>query len=364
MQSTKTTKQSPKVTKQPKKQIKKFVLISLALTLIAIAAVGLWAWMEITRPVKFDAGEVELNVKKGMSFKQALRALNQQGMNRNAALFYAVGIYSGMDRKLKSGYYALKSGMTPAEILDKFVRGDTIKVRLTVIPGGTIRGAAGIFEKAGVVDAAEFLEMAKDKALLSALKIDAPSLEGFLMPDTYIFEKGVTAKEAVESMVNNLRKRYPAGFSARLAQLGMSETEVLALASIIEREAAVDEERAVISAVYHNRLRLGMRLEADPTCIYGIKSFKEGVRHSDILNDSPYNTYRIRGLPPGPIAMPSQKSIAAALYPSNDPYLFFVSNNDGTHSFSTTFGRHRKAVSALSKKKAAERKSAKSRLKG
>jgi UPF0755 protein len=338
--------------------------LALTLALLAVAATGLWAWMEITRPVKFDAGEVELNVKKGMSFKQALRALNQKGMNRNAALFYAVGIYSGMDRKLKSGYYALKSGMTPAEILDKFVRGDTIKVKLTVIPGGTIRGVAGIFEKAGVAAATDFLEMSADKELLAALKIDAPSLEGFLMPDTYLFEKGVTPREAVQTMVGNLRKRYPAGFYARLSELGMSETEVLALASIIEREAAVDEERAVISAVYHNRLRIGMRLEADPTCIYGIKSFKEGVRHSDILNDSPYNTYRIRGLPPGPIAMPSQKSIVAALYPTGDPFLFFVSNNDGTHSFSTTFGRHRKAVGVLAKKKAAERKSEKSKLKG
>jgi len=348
--------------------MKKFIPISLTiaitLTLIAITITGLWAWMEITRPVKFDAGAIELNVKKGMSFKQALRALNEKGMNRNAALFYAVGLYSGLDRKLKSGYYALKSGMTPAEILDKFVRGDTIKVKLTVIPGGTIRGVAGIFEKAGVVAAEEFLDMAVDGKLLAALKIDAPSLEGFLMPDTYLFEKGVTPGQAVEAMVNNLRKRYPAGFYERLSQLAMSETEVLALASIIEREAAVDEERAVISAVYHNRLRLGMRLEADPTCIYGIKSYKEGVRHADILNDSPYNTYLIRGLPPGPIAMPSQKSIAAALYPTNDPYLFFVSNNDGTHRFSTTFGQHRKAVGAFSKKKAAERKAEKSKPKG
>lgn len=335
--------------------MKKVVPISIILAAVAIFWAGIWTWLEITLPVKFNGGEVELHVKKGMSFKQALRALNENGMDRNVRLFYVIGLYSGMDKKLKSGYYALKSGMTPAGILDKFVRGDTIKVKITVIPGVTLGGVAGIFEKGGVVTAGEFMALASDRELLAALKIDAPSLEGFLMPDTYLFEKGVTPREAVEAMVSNLRKRYPSGFYEKLRELGMSENELLALASIIEREAAADEERAVISAVYHNRLKLGMRLEADPTCIYGVKSYKEGVRHADISNDTPYNTYRIRGLPPGPIAMPSQKSIAAALYPTNDPYLFFVSNSDGTHRFSMTFGEHKRAVGAFAKKKAAEK---------
>jgi UPF0755 protein len=170
-----------------------------------------------------------------------------------------------------------------------------------------------------------------------------------------MFEKGVTPREGIAKMVQQLRKNYPADFKDALRRVGLTEHQLLTLASIIEKEAKADMDRPLISAVYLNRLRIGMPLQADPTCIYGVKDFKYGVTARDLHNDTPYNTYRHTGLPPGPIASPSLKSITAALNPADVPYLYFVSKRDGTHFFSETYTRHKEAIEVYYKKPAARK---------
>ena len=162
-------------------------------------------------------------------------------------------------------------------------------------------------------------------------------------------------EDAIGMMINKMREKYSDKLKDRAADIGLSEREVLTLASIIEKEAVTDEERPLISAVYHNRLKKKMRLQADPTAIYGIKSSKEKITSDDLKRKTPYNTYVIKGLPPGPIASPGMKSIMAALYPADVPYIYFVSNNDGTHQFSVTMGEHQAAVQEYRKKKEAEK---------
>jgi UPF0755 protein len=174
--------------------------------------------------------------------------------------------------------------------------------------------------------------------------VDAPSLEGYLYPDTYKFSKGIKPETIFKRMVQRLKENFDEPLRKRSEELGMSENEVLALASIIEREAIYDIERPKISAVYHNRLKKNMRLQADPTVLYGVKKRWKRIRYRDLKRETPYNTYRFKGLPPGPIASPGIKSIRAALYPSDDDYLYFVAKNNGWHYFSKSNAEHSKAV--------------------
>lgn len=306
--------------------------------------------VELFTPVSFGVREVEVKIPRGTSFKQAFIILSDASSRQDLMILYYVGAMRGDYRRLKAGYYQLKTGMYPLEILDKLIRGDTVKIKISVIPGHSLVEIAARFAATGTTDVRNFMKLSTDKKFLDTLKIDAPSIEGYLYPDTYILEKGIPPEEVISRMVNSQRKHYPSGFSEKAEELGMSENQVLTMASIIEKEARVDGERVIISAVYHNRLRLGMPLQADPTSIYGVKPYRSGVTAGDLKNDTPYNTYRISGLPPGPIASVSIKSIAAALNPSEVPYLYFVSRKDGTHQFSANFEEHREAISRYAKK--------------
>ncbi|TAL25692.1 MAG: endolytic transglycosylase MltG, partial [Nitrospirae bacterium] len=197
-----------------------------------------------------------------------------------------------------------------------------------------------------IADKETFIKFSRDEDFLQTYNINAPSLEGYLFPDTYKLPKGIEPENALGMMVNGMREKYTDKLRQRAKELGFTENQVLTLASIIEKEAIINSERPLISAVYHNRLKKRMLLQADPTAIYGIKSSKEKITMSDLKRKTPYNTYVIAGLPPGPIASPGLKSIEAALYPADAPYLYFVSNNDGTHQFSVTPEEHLSAVKA------------------
>jgi len=188
------------------------------------------------------------------------------------------------------------------------------------------------------------MKLAKAPDFLEDYGIEAGSAEGYIFPDTYKIPKGVSPEDALGSMIDKMREKFSFEVLTRMEEMGMSENEVLTLASIIEKEAVVDSERPLISAVYHNRLKKKMQLQADPTAIYGIKSSREKITREDLLRRTPYNTYQIKGLPPGPIASPGLKSIMAALYPADVPYIYFVSEDDRVHQFSTTAEEHMEAV--------------------
>nr|ADI87698.1 hypothetical protein LW2_0230 [uncultured Nitrospirae bacterium MY2-3C] len=292
-------------------------------------------------PLRFESSSVEVQIPRGATFKQAMTILSQASKRHNLMGLYLIGRLRDVDKQLKPGYYLLYDTISPLEVLQKLRDGDTIKAKLTIIPGYSLREIIPIMAEGGF---GNFGAMTRDPRLMAQLQVDAPSLEGYLLPETYIIEKGTPTQEVIAIMVRLLRRRYPPDFALKAKELGMSERQVLTLASIIEKEAQIDTERPIISAVYHNRLRAGMPLQADPTAIYGVKGSGEGVSASDLRIDTPYNTYKIVGLPPGPIASPSLASIRAALNPSSLPYLYFVARRDGSHHFSTTYREHREAI--------------------
>jgi UPF0755 protein len=213
-------------------------------------------------------------------------------------------------------------------------------------------------EQAKVCEKKIFLEKTKDLNLISSLSLDGDSLEGYLFPDTYNFPKEFGEEQVIRQMAARFKTVYgPLG--KRAEQLGLSRREVVILASMIEKEAQDDQERRLISAVFHNRLHRGMALQSDPTAIYDLKKRKsrnERITRQDLLRKSPYNTYQILGLPKGPIANPGSKSLQAVLYPADVNYLYFVSKNDRTHHFSSTLEEHNRAVARYQKKLKMEKK--------
>ncbi|QWR77255.1 endolytic transglycosylase MltG [Candidatus Magnetomonas plexicatena] len=329
--------------------MKKKLIIS---TLISGLLFFAYFFVELRMPVKFPKDEVELYIAKGTTFRGAVNKLVKEGVLRRFSLIYFAGKFKGFDRRIKVGFYRFKSGQSPLSVIDTLGLGDTVKIKVSIVPGETLMDVSRKFGDVNKTEeitdstelSADFLKHAQDADTLKSLNVKSPSLEGYLYPDTYLIEKGISSKDALNAMVSNLRKHYPPDFKEKASVLGMTENQVLTLASIIEKEAKLDSERFQISAVYHNRLRLQMQLQADPTAIYGVKSYKEGVTKSDLKNVTPYNTYRIYGLPPGPIAMPQQRSIQAALEPADVSYLYFVAKGDGSHRFSETYDEHTRNV--------------------
>lgn len=299
---------------------------------------------------------VEIEIPKGANFRQAVEILSKEGLVRDKNLFIFIGRISGLDRKMKAGFYSIHGSMSPFDIFRMLKNGRIIEYEITIVEGDSLREIGEKLSEKNIIDKDGFIKLSSDEEFLASHEIDAPTFEGYLFPDTYKIPKGMDPKDAIGMMIIRMHERYSGELRVRTSDLGLSEREVLTLASIIEKEAATDGERPLIAAVYHNRLRKGIPLQADPTSIYGIKSFREKITERDLRRKTPYNTYVIKGLPPGPIASPGIKSIIAALYPAKAPYLFFVSNNDGTHSFSVTPGEHQAAVELYRKKKNEESK--------
>jgi UPF0755 protein len=299
---------------------------------------------------------IEIEIPKGTNFRQAIEILSKNGLIRDKTLFILIGRISGLDRKIKAGYYSIHGSVSPFDIFQMLREGQIIEYEITIVEGDSLREIAEKLSEKNIIGKEDFIKLSSDEEFLASHEIDAPTIEGYLFPDTYKVPKGMDPNEAIEMMIARMREKYTGELKVRTSELGLSEREVLTLASIIEKEAISPKERPLISAVYHNRLRKGIPLQADPTVIYGIKSFGKVITAEDVRRKTPYNTYMFKGLPPGPIASPGIKSILAALYPAKVPYLFFVSNNDGTHSFSVTPEEHKAAVELYRKKKNEESK--------
>jgi UPF0755 protein len=311
-------------------------------SLLSVAVI--YVFLQMGVPAATLEKPLEIRIEKGMSFKQAASVLHGHGLIRDTGLFVALGRVTGLHRRLIPGYYLMPGTPSPWEVFKFLGEGRIIRQEITIVEGDTLNEIRDKLLLKDIMSRADFNVLSTDREFLERMRIEAPSLEGYLFPDTYSIPKGMKPEEVLVMMVERLREKYDASMAERARAINLEERDVLALASIIEKEARVDSERAVISAVYHNRLRKGMRLQADPTAIYGIKLQRQGVTRKDIKRRTKYNTYFLRGLPPGPIASPGIKSIEAALYPADVPYLYFVSNNDGTHTFSATAKEHQRAV--------------------
>ncbi len=290
-----------------------------------------------------------LEVPPGSNLTTVTRHLQENKIIRNDKKFILLATLMRASGNIQAGEYQFSNVMTPLQILNKLVSGDTLRHQVTIPEGYNMYQIADLLHQKIEVDPGKFLRAALDSRLLAELGIKAKSMEGYLFPDTYSFSKGITEKAIIYNLVNNFRKMITEEMMDKASSREMTLHEVVTLASLIEKETSDGKERPLISGVFHNRLARKMRLETDPTVIYGLKNFNGNLTRKDLQSYTPYNTYRIRGLPPGPIANPGLKSIMAALYPEPSDYLFFVSKNDGTHYFSATLKEHNKAVKRYQK---------------
>jgi len=269
---------------------------------------------------------------------------------KSSVAFVLFGKFQSADRKVHAGEYELNPAMTPVEILSKLISGQVLLHSLTIPEGLTITQIAEVASQQGLTDPGEFLRLAKNREFIASLGIKAETLEGYLYPNTYKFPRPIKGREVLVAMVEQLQQELGPDLLARMQELKMTMHEVLTLASVIEKETGSGGERPEISAVFHNRLKKHIPLQSDPTVIYGLPAFDGNLHKKDLSSPSPYNTYRVQGLPPGPIANPGIQAIRATLYPSDSRSLYFVSRNDGTHQFSATLIEHNKAVEKYQKR--------------
>jgi UPF0755 protein len=250
----------------------------------------------------------------------------------------------GDAHRLKAGDYRFNDGMPPGVILKKLVAGDVDYLKFSLPEGYSIYQAAELLEQKGYFKRSEFLAKCRDTAFLARLGLRESSVEGYLYPATYNLSRGGSVEQLIAQMVAQFEKEYAELTTGGGGTGGLSRHEVVALASLIEKEAISSEEKPLISSVFHNRLRIGMPMQSDPTAVYGVRAFAGKVTRADIDRSSPYNTYLIKGLPPGPIGNPGTDALEAALHPVATQYLYFVARQDGTHQFSRTLEEHNRAV--------------------
>jgi len=289
-------------------------------------------------------------ISEGSTFQYVADLLEREQLIKSRSAFVLLGKAHEADRKILPGEYELNAAMSPADILSKLLAGRVVLHSVTIPEGYTISQIADVLAQQHITDRAEFVRLAKDKSFMKTLGISAESLEGYLYPDTYRFARPTAGKDVIKVMVDQLGQVVTAEWQARAKDLQLTVHEVLTLASMIEKETAVGDERPQISSVFHNRLKKKIPLQSDPTVIYGLPNFDGNLHKKDLSHPSPYNTYRWAGLPPGPIASPGAQSIQATLYPVSSSYLYFVSKNDGTHQFSATLVEHNKAVEKYQKR--------------
>ncbi len=272
------------------------------------------------------------------------RALKDAGVIRSRFAFLAVAFARGRHRHLLAGEYEFAPGLTLLEIVRRLEQGRGLVNEVTIPEGYAAQQIAQLLMDRGLVDRDRFMSLLKDRQTLQQYGVEGGSLEGYLFPDTYRLVKGMSEEAIIHRMVRRFQDVFGPEEQARATELGMSIPEVVTMASLIEREARVPEERPLISAVFHNRLLRGMPLQSDPTVLYALSRVSGRLTKANLQASSPYNTYVHQGLPPGPIANPGRASILAALYPASSRYLYFVSKNDGTHAFSNTLQEHEAMV--------------------
>ena len=318
-------------------------LILLTLIGIALLCIGLWLHGFVTTAVT-PQGPLVLDIKPGSSFTQIAGQLEESGVISDARRFTWLARWHKATGQIHAGQYLFEFAATPDQVLTRLVAGDIRKFHVTIPEGFTLREIAARLAKTGIGSADEVLALCYDAGFLTELKIEAASLEGYLFPETYTYTSSTTPRQLLQAMLAQLQAQLTPELLARAAALGLNRHQLLTLASIIQKEAGNVMEMPLISAVFHNRLKQGIALQADPTVIYGIADFNGNLTRKHLATPTPYNTYTMRGLPPGPIASPGQFALLAAAAPAPSKDLYFVARGDGTHEFSATLQAHNQAV--------------------
>ena len=319
-------------------------IVLLVLALVAAIGVGLTLYKRATEPFKGYAGaEQFVEIAPGSTSRAIGDSLVSAGVIRNQAIFRAALWRTGAARELKAGTYRFDSPMTATDVIQKIAKGDVWVKRMTFPEGLSLGEMARLWEQQGFGPAKAFVDAASDARPIANVDPAAPDLEGYLFPETYSLPPGAAAARLVHLMVARFEQLFTPEMQRSAEAHGLTTRDAVTLASIVEKETAAPAERPIVAAVYLNRLKIGMGLQSDPTVIYALQKagFYNGKLTREGLEfDSPYNTYRYRGLPPGPIASPGLPSLKAAVAPADVDYLYFVSRNDGTHVFARTLEDH------------------------
>jgi len=308
------------------------------------ASVYLDLLLYVRHPAASEANPLVIKIKPGQGFRQTAALLHDKKIIHDPVKFRLFARFKRYDKLIKAGEYKLSAAMAPLDILCMLKSGRVQLHKLTIPEGYNINQIAALIEKGDLAPRGVFLQHALNPDLTRALGIDADTFEGYLFPDTYFFPRDTPPEKIISAMVRRFESVYSSQFRKRARALNFSTHQVVTLASIIEKETGAPFERPLISSVFHNRIRRGMRLESDPTVIYGLKDFNGNLKRRHLRTRTPYNTYMIKGLPPGPIANPGLESIEATLFPEETVYLYFVSKRDKTHKFSSNLRDHNKAV--------------------
>jgi UPF0755 protein len=320
--------------------------ILLFAVLLSLFIISILYWFFFIPPSNASLTKV-IYIKKGTNLKRVSEILEQERVIKNRHFFILLTTALGKKSKVKAGEYEFHTRMLPMEVLDVLVEGQVKRHLVTIPEGYTLFQITQLLEDLNLVEKKEFLQKASSSIFINALELPqfaGPNLEGYLFPDTYHLFKEMDPEEVIRMMVHQFKKVFGPDLAHQASELGISEREAVILASIIEKETPLPEEKPLISAVFHNRLKRKIPLQSDPTVIYGIKNFNGNLTKEHLMKPTPYNTYLIVGLPPTPICNPGKESLLAAVRPAPVPYLYFVSKNDGSHFFSSDSEEHNRAV--------------------
>ena len=326
---------------------KTLLFIFIPLLVIICAAVGLIFELRMyaDTPANVETSQpVIVNVRPGQTLRNTADILQQKNIIKSGLKFILIARIKGLDKHLKAGEYLLSATMPPRQVLEIMVKGAVNLHKLTVPEGYSISQIAVLVENAKFGSKDDFIKTASNTDLAAKNGIEDATFEGYLFPDTYFFPREVAMDQIISAMVKRFWSIFSTEWKARAKDLGLTVHQIVTLASIIEKETGAAFERPIISSVFHNRLKKKMRLESDPTVIYGIKNFDGNLTRNHLNTPTPYNTYKISGLPAGPIANPGRESLKAALYPEKTVFIYFVSKKDTTHYFSTSLKEHNQAV--------------------
>ena len=327
--------------------LRRLLLLGVVL-LVVMAGFGVWVRGRLNTPFRDFAGEeVFVSIPQGSSVASIGNRLVAAGVLPDPWTFRLAARFTGADRRLQAGEYRFAGESTPLVVMERLAAGDVYSLGLTFPEGLTVSEMAETFARSGLGSAKDFVGAASDPVLVAERGSGLRSLEGYLFPDTYPTPRTASADDIVHAMLARFDQVFTPELRALATERGRSVHQALTLASLIEKETARADERPVIAAVYLNRLKIDMPLQCDPTVVYALmlaRRWDGNIRKADLQTNSPYNTYRVRGLPPGPIASPGRASIEAALKPADVPYLYFVSRNDGSHVFAATLAEHNRNV--------------------
>jgi UPF0755 protein len=327
---------------------RRFTIVLTGLLVFVLCAFGaLYFGYFLVSPAGMEKEEEIFMVKKGSGLRTIAAQLEERRLIKGKHLFMLWAYVKGGARDIKAGEYSFNRSMTPVKIFHMLTSGAVKTYSFTIPEGLTAEQIAVLLERRNLVNKRNFVSLVYDKDLISSYDVDGASLEGYLYPDTYLITRDMGARNLIDLMVDRFREVFNS--LARGQKLAMPVKDIVILASIVEKETGLAEERPLIAAVFLNRLGKGMRLESDPTVIYGIEDFSGDLTRKDLRTPHPYNTYIHHGLPPGPIANPGQEALKAVIHPAETGYLYFVSKNDGSHHFSSTLTEHNRAVNQYQK---------------